>query len=79
LRYPDNPGVIGQVPKWVEKAKKEKLASAWDVIYTNLTPEERVGQHAKDGLHLWQAKINDKNCIKNRLKKAHPVSVAAKK
>ena len=72
LRAPDSENVMLQVPKWAEKAKKEKLANAWDIIFTNLTPEEREGQHAKDGLCKWQAKINDKNGIKNRLKKAHP-------
>jgi hypothetical protein len=58
------------VPKWAEKAKKEKLSNAWDVIFSNLSPEEREGQHAKDGLLKWQARINDKNAIKSRLKKS---------
>ena len=70
LRAPDSENVILQVPKWAEKGKK--LGSPAEIIFINLTPEEREGQHAKEGLAKWQSKINDKNCIKNRLKKAHP-------
>jgi len=76
LKYPESEHVILQVPKWVEKAKKEKLCQPYDIVFTNLTPEEREGLTSKCGLCKWQTKVAEKRAIKNKLAKLHPTPKA---
>jgi hypothetical protein len=64
--------VVEWVMKSVEKAKKEKLTQPCDIIFTNLTPEEREGNNARASKAKLQGKISDRNAIKNKLKKACP-------
>jgi hypothetical protein len=72
LKYQEGEKFISQVPKWAEKSKKEKLCHPHDIVFTNLTPEEREGQTSKCGLCKWQTKVNEKKCLKNKIKKQHP-------
>jgi hypothetical protein len=68
-RVPDSEDVILGVPKAAEKAKKEKLTQAFDVIWTNLKEEERLGKSGREAYTVLTNKIKEKNVVKNINKK----------
>ncbi len=65
MRVPDNEDVILGVPKAAEKAKKEKLVNAFDIVWTNLAEEERHGKNGREAHTFLSNKVKEKNVVKN--------------
>lgn len=69
VRYPDGEEAMLKVPKFAEKAKKEKLVNPCDIVWVSLTVEEKEGTSGKDAKGKSESRIKERNNIKNLFKK----------